>query len=81
MKHKTIQNEIPTLPTRVNSFSLLVKILSVLDKMYEGQIRETVSEEEVIDEAVILLKNPRLCDNKKICIFYGTIDVGLCLAT
>ena len=59
MKHKTIQNKIPNLPTRLNSFSLLVKI-------YEGQIGKTVSEEELIDEAVILLKNPKLCDNKKI---------------
>ena len=68
MNHKTIQNEIPNLPTRLNSFSLLVKILSVLDKMYKGQIRETVSEEVLLHEAVILLKTPRLCDNKKIAI-------------
>ena len=49
----------------ITSLSTLCKILSPLDDAYEYKIRGQLNEEDLIEEALKLLKTPKLSGNKK----------------
>ena len=65
LKRKQI-DDIKDSPEKLSSFSPHVNVLVALEKMYEGKFRENIEEEELIEEAINLLKNLRLYDNKQI---------------
>ena len=46
-------------PEHITSLSTLCKILSLLDDAYKYKIREQINEENLIEEALELLKNPK----------------------
>ena len=61
VKPKQIEEEPNKLPKQITSFMVLSKMLLLLDN-----IREMLNEEDLIEEVMELLKNPKLSCNNKI---------------
>ena len=66
VKPKQIEEEPNKLPKQITSFMVLSKILLLLEKRCDDNMREMLNEEDLIEEVMELLKNPKLSCNKKI---------------
>ena len=60
IKKRHIQNIDFKPPGHITSFSTLCKILSLLEDPYKYKVREQFNEEDLAEEALELLKNPKL---------------------
>ena len=59
----------------ITSFSTLCKILSPLDDAYEYKIRGQLNEEDLVEEALKLIKTPKLSGNKKISFLIEQLSI------